>query len=71
MKQALAMFFGMIVLFSSLLGEAQQNATAVVPTLVRFNGTLSDINGKPLTGVPHSVRRLQGAVRDQSDSQLS
>ena len=54
MKQAWAMFFGMIVLFSSLLGQAQQNATAnpaaAVPTLVRFNGTLSDINGKALTG---------------------
>jgi trimeric autotransporter adhesin len=44
----------MATLFS-LIGQAQQNAAssanAIVPPLVRFSGTLTDVNNKPLSGV--------------------
>jgi hypothetical protein len=43
-----------LVVFSAI-GQAQQNpassANAIVPPLVRFSGTLSDVNGKPLAGI--------------------
>jgi hypothetical protein len=45
----------LMLLSVSLFGQAQQtaaaNSDAVVPPLVRFSGTLTDPNGKPLTNV--------------------
>ncbi len=45
----------MVLLCVSLFGQAQQsvaaNGSAVVPPLVNFSGVLTDINGKPLTGM--------------------
>jgi hypothetical protein len=45
----------MTVLLSVLLGQGQQtvatNTHAVVPPLVNFAGVLTDLNGKPMTGV--------------------
>src|SRR5579863_8104078 len=38
----------LVVLIASTSGAQQQ--TSVVPTLVNFGGTLTDANGKPLTG---------------------
>ncbi len=44
-----------MVLLWSLFGQAQQtmatNTNVTVPPLVNFSGTLTDVNGKPLTGV--------------------
>ena len=44
----------LVLLGATLLGQAQQAASAatdaVVPTMVRFGGVLTDENGKPLTG---------------------
>jgi hypothetical protein len=44
----------LLVLFCSLFGRAQQtvatNTSVTVPPLVNFSGTLTDVNGKPLTG---------------------
>jgi hypothetical protein len=56
MKRALA---GLVLMTAMLgwgvLSPAQQitavNAGAVVPTLVNYSGSLSDINGKPMSGV--------------------
>jgi hypothetical protein len=49
-----SMWVVMAILFS-LIGQAQQNApvstNAVVPPLVKFSGTLTDLNGKPMSGV--------------------
>jgi N-acetylneuraminic acid mutarotase len=44
----------LLSLFSTVPLSAQQNTTtanAVVPQLVNFSGALSDVNGKPLSGV--------------------
>jgi hypothetical protein len=43
-----------LLLCSTLLGQSQQNtssASAVVPTLVNFSGTLTNVEGQPLTGI--------------------
>jgi hypothetical protein len=54
MKQALVRMVVVMMLGANLFGQAQQsvasNASTVVPTLVKFSGTLTDVNGKPLTG---------------------
>jgi len=41
--------FAVLYLCAMPLSNAQQ-PTAVVPTLIRFSGTLTDVGGKPLTG---------------------
>jgi len=54
MKQALVGMVLVMMLGANLFSQAQQSASTntgtVVPTLVRFSGTLTDVNGKPLTG---------------------
>jgi hypothetical protein len=42
--------FGVLYLCAMPLSNAQQ-PSAVVPTLIRFSGTLTDVGGKPLTGL--------------------
>ena len=53
MKEALVGMVLVTMLCVGLSSQAQQNVTAnatVVPTLVKFSGTLIDVNGKPLSG---------------------
>src|SRR5260370_15361355 len=54
MKQALVGMVLVMMLCAGLSGQTQQsvatNASAVVPTLVRYSSTLADLNGKPLNG---------------------
>jgi hypothetical protein len=54
MKQALVGLVLVIMLCTNLFGQAQPsavtNANTVVPTLVKFSGTLTDVSGKPLSG---------------------
>jgi hypothetical protein len=49
----LALSLCLLLICSAALLMAQQPASAdsVVPSMVRFSGTLSDANGKPLTSV--------------------
>src|SRR6266403_3613319 len=42
--------FLLLTMLFSLNSGAQQPAGTVVPTLVKFNGTLTDLNGKATTG---------------------
>jgi len=56
MKRALVgSVLTMAMLCWGILSQAQQTTTAnvdtIVPTLVKYSGSLSDINGKPLSGV--------------------
>jgi hypothetical protein len=54
MERALLKIAIAMMLCASLFSQAQQNVAAnsntVVPTFVKFSGTLTDPNGKPLTG---------------------
>jgi hypothetical protein len=55
MKQALVgTVLAMVLLWSGPFIEAQQimatNSSTVVPTLVKYSGTLTDLIGKPLSG---------------------
>jgi hypothetical protein len=53
MKQALVGMVLVTMLCVGLSSQAQQNVAAnatVVPTLVKFSGALTDVNGKPLSG---------------------
>lgn len=53
MKRALVGMVLVMRLCVGLSSQAQQNVAAnatVVPTLVKFSGTLTDVNGKPLSG---------------------
>jgi len=54
MKQVLVGMVLVAMLCANLFAQAQQtvatNANTVVPTLVKFSGTLTDVSGKPLTG---------------------
>jgi endosialidase-like protein len=55
MKHVLVGMILTTMLLCSVSSPAQQNAatnaSAAVPTLVKFSGTLTDVNGKPLSGV--------------------
>jgi hypothetical protein len=55
MKHALAGIVLVMMLCAGLSGQTQQsvatNASTVVPTLVKFSGTLTDVSGKALTGI--------------------
>ena len=55
MKQVYVVVSAMLLSFCSLSIQAQQtistNTDVVVPPLVNFSGVLTDLNGKPLTGV--------------------
>src|SRR5579863_6273364 len=55
MKQVLVGVILTMMLLCSVSGPAQQmaaaNANGAVPTLVKFNGTLTDVSGKSLSGV--------------------
>jgi hypothetical protein len=55
MKQVHVSSACLILLLCSVLVQAQQtvatNTNVAVPPLVNFSGTLTDLNGKPLTGV--------------------
>src|SRR5260370_5085925 len=54
MKQALVGMVLVMMLCAGLSGQTQQsvatNASTVVPTLMKFSGTLTDVSGKSLTG---------------------
>src|SRR5580692_1982435 len=52
MKRTLGMFLVTLLLCAELLSQSQQatNANPIVPTLVKFSGSLTDINSKPLSG---------------------
>jgi hypothetical protein len=55
MKKVYVVVSAMLLTFCSLSIQAQQtvatNTNVVVPPLVNFSGVLTDLNGKPLTGV--------------------
>jgi hypothetical protein len=40
-----------LLLACALSAVAQQSSDVTVPTIVNFSGTLTDVNGKPLTGI--------------------
>ncbi len=54
MKRTLGMFLVTLLLCAELPSQSQQtivtNANPIVPTLVKFSGSLTDINSKPLSG---------------------
>jgi hypothetical protein len=53
--QTKTLIIGLLVVLFSTFSQAQQspafNNSAIVPPLVKFSGTLSDVNGKPLSGI--------------------
>jgi hypothetical protein len=55
MQQALVGMVLVVMLCAGLSGQTQQsvatNASPVVPTLVKFSGTLTDVSGQALTGI--------------------
>jgi hypothetical protein len=54
MKRTLGMLLVTLLLCAEMFSQSQQtgatNANPIVPTLVKFSGSLTDIDGKPLSG---------------------
>ena len=55
MKHVHGVVGSVLMVLCSWFGQAQQtlstNTNAIVPPLMNFSGVLTDVNGKPLTGV--------------------